>query len=112
MTYSAAKCMQIYAEREFANIHLRVTPKQAPLSINYLNFIVLHYYLYQQQQRNEDNNFIPGKDSNVPIKQTPETRTNGEDERRGEKKEAKFKAFNLFESLDKRANDTFIHYVQ
>lgn len=58
----------------------------APLSINYLNFIVLHYYLYQQQQRNEDNNFIPGKDSNVPIKQTPETRTNGGDERRGKKK--------------------------
>lgn len=89
ITYSAvehtfAMHMQIYAKRKFAKIQLAPAPHHSetgPLSINYLNFIVLHYYLYQQQQRNEDNNFIPGKDSNVPIKQTPETRTNCKDER-------------------------------
>lgn len=39
------KCMQIYAERDFANTRLAPASRHsqtAPLSINYLNFIVLH----------------------------------------------------------------------
>lgn len=64
MTYSTAehasanacKFMRNEISQTLVSLPRRVTPKQAPLSINYLNFIVLHYYLYQQQQRNEDNN--------------------------------------------------------